>query len=374
MAAVQFIHHGGYGRTPGRGRESHETIAGVTAEAGRVPGNVPHVRYPQEPRLLYGISPMEVGQKALRLSHMAKDRRGRRLRCNGVVLAAGVVTYPIPVAAMGQFVSDYDTYSLWVSRTLEWLLTQHGASLVSVVEHTDEGHLHLHYFTLPQIGPNGRLNFDLAHAGRHALNAAIERGRTPAARQAAYVNAMIDYQDGYHRDVSKFFGHDRYGPRRKRVERALHKVNRQAEADLSRFRAELELEYWGFVTDEDANERSRQVSKLDFIAVAAEQQRLQQMEIERLRQRLRDHGIDDRDAPEPSPPLQSGADISEALAVLDQFDVVAQPQTEESHEPETDLWAQHQRVMNAKVDQLVSCKDPRHDADLANSTLHLRPP
>src|SRR3954449_10966427 len=59
MTAMQFIHHGGYGKTPGRGRKSYETIAGVTAEAGRVPGNAPHVRYPQAPRVLYGVSPTE---------------------------------------------------------------------------------------------------------------------------------------------------------------------------------------------------------------------------------------------------------------------------------------------------------------------------
>jgi hypothetical protein len=354
MAAIQFIHHGGYGRTPGRGREPHETIEGVTAEAGRIPGNAPHVRYPQAPRILHGIRPTEVGQMAVRLSYMAKDRQGNRLRCDGVVLAAGVVTYPIPVANMGEFASDYDTYSLWVSRTLEWLLIQHGESLVSVVEHTDEGHLHLHYFTLPELGPGGHLNFDLAHAGRSALNAAVERKVQPAAQQAAYVGAMIDYQDRYHRDVSKFFRHERCGPGRKRVERAVHKVNRQAEADLARSRAKLEFEYWCPVTDEEANERSRHVSKVDFIAVAAEEHRLQQMEIERLRQRLRDHGIDDRDAPEPSPAPQGGADRSEALAFLDQLNIVVQPENEASDEPEPDLWTQQRRIIDAKVDRLLS--------------------
>jgi hypothetical protein len=371
MAAIQFIHHGGYGRTPGRGRKSHETIEGVTAEAGRVPGNAPHVRYPQQPRILYGIRPTEVGQMALRLSYMARDRQGRRFKCDGVVLAAGVVTYPIPVANMGEFASDYDTYNLWVSRTLEWLLIQHGASLVSVVEHTDEGQLHLHYFTLPQIEPNGRLNFDPAHAGRSALNAAVERKLQPAAQQAAYICSMTDYQDRYHRDVSKFFRHERCGPRRKRVERALHKVNRQAEADLSRSRAKLEFEYWCPVTDEEANERSRHVSEVEFIAVAAEQHRLQEMEIERLRQRLRDHGIDARDAPEPSPVPQCRAGMSEAVAMLDQFDIGAQPENEVSDEPEADLWTQHRRMMNAKVDQLLFCKDLEVPV---NSTLHLRPP
>jgi hypothetical protein len=354
MAAIQFIHHGGYGKTPGRGRKSHETIAGVTAEAGRVPGNAPHVRYPQVPRILYGVSPTEVGEMAIRLSSMAKDRQGHRLRCDGVVLTAGVATYPIPVADMGEFASDYDTYSLWVSRTLEWLLTEHGTSLVSVVEHTDEGHLHLHFFTLPEVGPDGRLNFDPAHAGRSALNAAVDRKVQPAAQQAAYVAAMIDYQDRYHRDVSKFFRHERCGPGRKRVERALHKVNRQAEADLARSRAKLEFEYWCPVTDEEANERSRHVSKVDFIAVAAEQHRLDQMEIERLRQRLRDHGIGDRDDPEPSPAPQFRADLSQALAFLDQLNIVAQPESEASVETEPDLWTQQRRMIYAKVDRLLS--------------------
>jgi hypothetical protein len=374
MAAIQFIHHGGYGRTPGRGREPHQTIEGVTAEAGRVPGNAPHVRYPTEPRILYGISPTEVGQMALRLSYMAKDRQGRHLRCNGVVLAAGVVTYPIPVADMGEFASDRDTYNLWVSRTLEWLLNEHGASLVSVVEHVDENQLHLHFFTLPGIEPNGHLNFDLAHAGRSALNAAVERKLQPAAQQAAYVGAMTEYQDRYHRDVSHFFGHDRFGPRRKRVERALHKVNRQAEADLSRSRAKLEFEYRYPVTDEEANERTRHVSQVDFIAVAVEHHRLQQTEIERLRKRLRDHGIDDREAPEPSPPLRSCTDLSEALAVLDQFDTVVQRPTEEAYEPGTDLWTEQRRAINAKVDQLVAGKYPRDVGDLASSTPRQRPP
>jgi hypothetical protein len=101
---------------------------------------------------------------------------------------------------------------------------------------------------------------------------------------------------------------------------------------------------------------------------------LQQTEIERLRKRLRDHGIDDREAPEPSPPLQSCTDLSEALAVLDQFDTVVQRPTEEAYEPGTDLWTEQRRAINAKVDQLVSGKYPRDVGDLASSTPRQRPP
>jgi hypothetical protein len=111
MTAMQFIHLNGYGRTPGRGCDPHETIKGMTSEAARAPGNAPHVRYPQEPRIVYGVSPTEVGQEALRLLHLARDRVGRRLKSDGVVLVAGVATYPIPVADMGDFASDGDVYN-----------------------------------------------------------------------------------------------------------------------------------------------------------------------------------------------------------------------------------------------------------------------
>jgi hypothetical protein len=344
MAALQFIHISGYGRTPGRGRGPHETIEGMTAEAARVPGHAPHVRYPLEPRIVYGVSPTEAGQQALRLSNLATDRRRRRLKSDGVILVAGVATFPIPVAHMGEFVSDYDTYNLWVSLTLEWLLKEHGESLVSVVEHTDEGYLHLHFFILPRLMPNHRLDFDLAHPGRKALNAAVEKNLQPAARQAAYTNAMVDWQDRYHREVSAFFGHDRYGPRRARLDRARHKVNRQAEIDLSRLRAELELDYWAKVSAEEARERSGRVSKTDFIAATAERQQLLQREIDRLRTLLRDHGIDARVAPTPPPKSQSG----EALAMLGEPDA-SRPQKPISNRPLKDLWTAHRLKIDAKA-------------------------
>jgi hypothetical protein len=374
MAALQFIHINGYGWTPGRGRDPHETISGMTAEAARSQGNAPHVRYPQEPRIVYGVSPTEAGRQALRLSHLARDRRGRRLKSDGVVLVAGVATYPIPVVDMGGFVSDHDAYNLWVSRTLEWLLKEHGGSLVSVVEHTDEGHLHLHFFTLPQLAPDNRLDFDLAHPGRKALNAAVEKNAQPAAQQAAYTNAMVDWQDRYHREVSLCFGHDRYGPRRKRLDRARHRVNREAEANLSRLRAELELDYWAPVSEQEAQERSHLVSKSDFIAAAAERQQQLQKEIDRLRTLLRDHGIDERDAPTPPPQPQSGARVSEALAMLGELEVLPAPQTPDPNKSARDLGTAYRLKIDAKADQFVARSEPRNDPEPPDPTSSLGPP
>jgi hypothetical protein len=59
------------------------------------------------------------------------------------------------------------------------------------------------------------------------------------------------------------------------------------------------------------------------------------------------------------------------MAMLDQLDIVAQPENEVSDEPETGLWTQHLQGMNAKVDRLLFWKELE---DPVNSTLHLRPP
>jgi hypothetical protein len=120
---------------------------------------------------------------------------------------------------------------------------------------------------------------------------------------------MIDYQDRLHSQVSVLFGHERVGPRRQRIERERHKVIRQAEYDLSRRRAELEFEYWAPVSEDEANERSRNVSKSDFIAVAAEEQKKLQAEIVRLKSLLNEHGIEDRRAVTPIPGSQLWPDV-----------------------------------------------------------------
>ncbi len=303
---IQSMHLNGYGRTPGRRQEPYATIEGIVAEATRVPANSPRVSHPVKPKLIYGADPRDVGVEAVSLSLLANDRIGRRLRSNGAVLLAGVVSYPMPVSCMGEFVSDYDVYHHWRTLVVDWLKLEHGDRLKSVVEHVDEDMLHLHFFSLPTIGIDNRLDFAQAHPGRHSLNAAVDRGVCKAAQQAAYTQAMIDYQDRLHSQVSVLFGHERVGPRRRRIERERHKVIRQAEFDLSRRRAELEFEFWAPVSEDEANERSLVVSKSDFIAVAvaAEEQKKLQAEIARLKGLLNEHGIEDRYGLTPVPGSQ----------------------------------------------------------------------
>jgi hypothetical protein len=352
MTALQFIHLNGYGRTPGRGRESHETIEGVTAEAARIKGNAPHIPCPNEPTIIYGVGPIQVGQEAIRLSFQAKNCLGHRLKSDGVVLVAGVATYPIPIADMGAFASDWDVYSLWVARTVEWLLKEHDG-LRSVVQHTDEGYLHLHFYSLPLLGPDNQLNFAPAHPGRRALKEARERGVEPAVQQAAYTNEMVEWQNRYYQEVSKFFGHDRYGPRRKRVDRVRHKANREAGEEVSRIRAELELEYRVDVSEDEAKVRTSRVSEVDFIAVAVAKQQEMQLEIDRLRAKLRDHGIVEGNVAAPPPP-GSRKNASEALAIPLEIEVMPMPTPQSVTQPNSDLWTRQRASIEAKADQLIN--------------------
>jgi hypothetical protein len=279
---MQFIHLSSYGEKPDRGQPSYATIRGVIAEAVRAARNAPHVAFPIEPIQIFGIDPLEVAHQAIELLSLARDSRGRRLRKSCVSLIAGVATYPVPKADMGGFVSDRDIYQLWEQQTLEFLQKEHGKALKCVLRHEDETHLHLHFYILPVLTIDGRLDFREAHPGRYARADAVERNLCSAACDAAYTTAKIDYQDRYHLDVSRWFGHERFGPRRKRVDRARHMANRAAAEHGERVRAALEMEYRLSASEDEANKRSLRVSEISFVEVAVEREQALRMEIVRL--------------------------------------------------------------------------------------------
>lgn len=278
----QFIRLSSYGEKPGRGQPPYATIRGIIGEALRLAGSAPHLAFPREPVQLFGIDPLEVADQACELLSLAKDSDGRRLKKSCISLIGGVATYPIPKFDMGGFVNDYDVYSLWEQKTLDFLKKEHGSALRCALRHEDETHFHIHFYTLPRLTNSERLDFRDAHPGRYARADAVERGVCSAAQDAAYTNAVVAYQNRYHADVGLFFGHDRAGPRRMRVDRDRHKANRSATEHVERVRAELELDYRVDVSEDEADERSLCVSKLAFIAVAVERERKLRAEIARL--------------------------------------------------------------------------------------------
>jgi hypothetical protein len=236
--ACQNLHLGSYGRAPWRGEPRWSCIGGITAEGARSPAASNHIAYRLEPAVLYGGSPLEAGFIALQRAAVARDAKGRHLRCDGVALLAGVASYPIPRQLFRDMPAEGDIYRRWRNETCAWLQAQFGSHLHSIVEHADEAYMHLHFYAVPALLADGRFNLPEIHPGRRMKVDAAEAGASKRVQDAAYRCGMSRWQDTYHYDVSRFFGHDRYGPRRMRVSRMQRKMELKMQAEQVALAAE----------------------------------------------------------------------------------------------------------------------------------------
>ncbi len=239
MANSQFIHLGRYGRKPRKGEPAWSCISGVAAEGARVPGASNHIRYRSEPHVLLGGSPLAAARLATERANQALDHgcRPRRLRRDGIALLAGVISYPIPRQFVNQDPCDQDVYYSWRSMTVEWLRQQFDTHLCSVVEHVDEEYLHIHFYAVPQLLSNSRLNLREIHAGARMKADAAEAGACKKVQDAAYRSGMSRWQDDFWYAVSRFFGHDRFGPKRRRVSRIQRQMEKRMDAETARQQA-----------------------------------------------------------------------------------------------------------------------------------------
>jgi hypothetical protein len=240
----QFHHLGGFGRSPRKNAPQWSCIAGITREGARIPGAANHIKYPSTPKLLYGCSPLEAGRLAAERADQAYDhgRRRRGLRRDGIALLAGVASYPVLRKLVESDAAEKEAYMRWCAMTLLWLIQQFGEHLLSVVEHADENFLHLHYYVVPKLRPDGRLNLHEIHPGRRAKRDAAEVDACKKYQDAAYRSAMARWQDDYWYEVSRNFGHGRYGPKRARISRMQRLMEKRLEAEKAAQKAALAAE------------------------------------------------------------------------------------------------------------------------------------
>ena len=243
--SYQFGHIEGYARSSKKSYSIHD----VCKEAERVPGYCDHVKNPMPPTIIHGCTPSEAVEMAETWAEQAKDVSGRKLRIDAPVMLAGVLSYP----------RDGQHWDLFREQAVGWLRGKYGDRLVSVIEHQDEEHPHLHFYCVPLPGED----FDLLHEGR-AASAKVKRDTAAAKGQhhasqmrLAYNTAMKGWQDELHAGVGIYLGLARMGPKRMRLKdrgqwkaytRALQaivdaeKVSREAQLDrmLTLQRAESE--------------------------------------------------------------------------------------------------------------------------------------
>jgi hypothetical protein len=377
MVAQQFQHLSLYGRAPPKGAKRWETVDGIIGEVTRAKGCHPHIQYPAEPKILFGSSPFEIAAAATILSLQAKDSYGRRLRRDGKVLVSGVVTYPIPRVDLEQSAGERDIYENWKAETLAWLLERSGIIIQCVVEHSDEQHMNIHYFALPTLTADLRLNFDAVHPGRRAREAAAKKpGIQRAAVQAAYQRAMIDWQDRFFNEVSVRFGHERFGPRRRRVARDRHKILRQGQREEAAIRAAIELEYCLAETSEETESLTRKVKNDDFAAAAVKMIRKLSKELAEKNERLREIGFADPDdfPPPPAPnqiePIVPA--IPSPLAVFDEFDYFPEPQPASGPEGAPE-WTEYVAGLAVGADQVQSAIKKRRGEPPEDDNALFRP-
>lgn len=229
MGGFQFVHMAAYGRSVSKCKKTSTWSAKqVVAEAEREPDACPHVAHPKPPEVVYGCRPSEVLEEIDRQCEGAKDAGGRKLRADANVLATAVMSYPVPMAELEADPAKMEAYRAWKADALDWIKSEWGDRLLSVVEHTDEAYGHLHCYGVPERSAEGRMELGALHPGLTA-KAEARRSKVPAGQEnEAYKAAMKGVQDRYWEKVGLRHGQARLGPGGRRLTRAEWKAEQSA--------------------------------------------------------------------------------------------------------------------------------------------------
>ena len=208
MSGYQFGHVEGYARKGGFNAKTQTSVMSgwdIIEEAERRENATPHIEAPQPPILHFGVKPSVAMKEAAEWAEQAKDASGRKLRVDGLCIAAGVISFPADAEGWPEYRND----------AIEWLKKKYGDNLKSVVEHTDEAYPHIHFYVVPKIGER----FDSVHDGYRAANEAKANGLKKGPQNTAYKKAMKGWQDELHAACGIKFGLARTGPKRQRLTR-----------------------------------------------------------------------------------------------------------------------------------------------------------
>lgn len=216
----QFLHVESYGRSAGKGKAGGHTVGSVIAEANRLEGACPHVEEPLEPVHLFGCQLDQIEAKVTEWAESSVDTLGRKLRKDGLCLLSGVVSAPDEMSQ-----EDWDSMK---RDTIAWLNAD--GRLLSVVEHVDESHKHIHFYKLPRPGER----FDVLHPGRSASAEAKANGLKKGEQNKAYKKAMRGLQDDFFEKVGMRYGLSRLGPAKRRLTRSGWVAEQAAMQSLSK--------------------------------------------------------------------------------------------------------------------------------------------
>jgi len=215
-------------------------VAGICGEAARLDGHAPHVENPQPPNILYGMNPADIPAELDRaINARKKDLNGKgtkttRIRkdthcLEGIVMSWPGYTRQGPDGQPGlESTPERERYEAWRSDTIAWAMQnamQRGLRVMSIVEHLDEAHPHIHVLSIPSDDP--RMDAKQSHPGYAAKFKAEQSGATAKEVNKAYKDAMRDWQTQYETDISVLHGLNRLGPQKRRLTRAAWKAEQE---------------------------------------------------------------------------------------------------------------------------------------------------
>ncbi|HBL0836587.1 TPA: hypothetical protein LOO12_004732 [Escherichia coli] len=253
--SYQFIHIEDYGINISKKRSNNGTsekykketkgrsVSQIISEAKRDNGFCSHVEKPEEPIILYGKSLDEVEKLAMEYHSKTKiiDKNGKekKLRSDANVLLAGVISL------------NRENMEIWEdykNDSIAYLKNKYGEKLISVIEHTDEEHPHIHFYCIQDIGKK----FDLIHDGKKALYENKDKKKHD--QNIAYLNAMRDFQEDFFKVVSSNYGLSKDGPKRARMSRSDYfKLGREVKL-INQVKIKAKKDAYKFAIDEFRNE------------------------------------------------------------------------------------------------------------------------
>lgn len=230
MSGPQFLHLQSYSR---KSNKIGQSVQQILDEAAREPEFSLHVESPKPPNLVYGLTPQQVrkthdeivaaGFVDATLADGSVARRGIRKDRHSLLTA--VASYPLLMSQVADGSADREGYERWIELNVRWLKETFGDRLVSVVEHVDEEHPHIHAFILPlgdvscsarHLNPAWQVKEEaevLAREGGKPSKEAVKLGNL------AYRARGRELQDQYFNEVGLPAGLTRVGPKRERLSR-----------------------------------------------------------------------------------------------------------------------------------------------------------
>lgn len=253
--AYQFIHIEDYGINISKKRSNNgtsekykketkgRTVSQIISEAKRDNGFCSHVEKPEDPIILYGKSLDEVEKLAMEYHSKTKiiDKNGKekKLRSDANVLLAGVISL------------NRENMEIWEdykNDSIAYLKNKYGKKLISVIEHTDEEHPHIHFYCIQDIGKK----FDLIHDGKKALYENKDKKKHD--QNIAYLDSMRAFQEDFFKVVSSNYGLSKDGPKRARMSRSDYfKLGREVKL-INQVKVKAKKDAYKFAIDEFRNE------------------------------------------------------------------------------------------------------------------------